>query len=155
MSARCLQSMQECPRVLDLRLEVGCCAHRFTLFFHVSTCCTSPSRCVSPAHLVLVGVLLQLSNAKFVFLTVNVRLKYTQKEAGGNCRGRSSILSDIMQIVTSAVRVLWPAKVTLVVDLTCLLYKPRQLCHQARPGGCIHRSVMEGLKPAKKCASSW
>ena len=28
-----------------------------------------------------------------------------------------------MQIVTSAVRVLWPAKIKLVVDLTCLFYK--------------------------------
>ena len=51
--------------------------------FHVSTYCTSPIRCVSPAHLGLVGVLLQLSNAKFVFRDTNMRLKYTQKEAVG------------------------------------------------------------------------
>ena len=45
-----------------------------------------------------------------------------QKDAGGNCRGRLSSLSEIVQIVTSAVRVLW-AKIKLVVDLTCLFYK--------------------------------
>ena len=32
---------------------------------------------------ILVGVLLQLSNAKFVFRDTNLRLKYTQKEAVG------------------------------------------------------------------------
>ena len=37
-----------------------------------------------------------------------------QNEACGNCRGRSGSLSEIVQIVTSTVRVLWPAKVTLV-----------------------------------------
>ena len=66
MSARCLQSLQECPRVFELRLEVGCCAHRFTSFSMFQHVVLRPSRCVSPAHLVLVGVLFQLSNAKFV-----------------------------------------------------------------------------------------
>ena len=63
-SARCLQSLQECPRAFELRLKFGCCAQQFTSYFHVSRCCTSPS--VSSAHLVLVGTSLQLSNAKFV-----------------------------------------------------------------------------------------
>ena len=155
MSARCVQCLQECPRVLELRLEVGCCAHRSASF----PCFNMLYFAHHDGYRQLIWFWWECyfnsPMQSSCSVTRNVRLKYTQKEAGGNCRGRSSSLSEIMQIVTSAVRVLWPAKVTLVVDLTCLLYKPRQLCHQARPGGRIHRSVMQGLKPAKKCASSW
>ena len=33
-----LQCLQECPKVLELRLAVRCCVHRFLFFSHVSTC---------------------------------------------------------------------------------------------------------------------
>ena len=33
-----LQHLEEYARVLELRLAVGCCVHRFPSFFLVSTC---------------------------------------------------------------------------------------------------------------------
>ena len=47
--------MQECPRVLELRLAVGCGVHRFpsfSSFLHVEL---RPFRCVSRAHVALVA----------------------------------------------------------------------------------------------------
>ena len=71
---------------------------------------------------VLFALLLVLLQEHFLLLTALLATPPArhQNEACGNCRGRSSSLSEIMQIVTSAVRFLWPAKVTRLDDLTCL-----------------------------------
>ena len=71
MSACCLQSLQDVQGSSngDSKLAI----------VHIDR----PSRCALPAHLGLAGVLLQLSNAKFVFGDTNMRLKYTRKEAVG------------------------------------------------------------------------
>ena len=50
-----LQYLEEYARVLELRLAVGCCVHRFpsfSLFLHVEL---RPFRCVSRAHVALVA----------------------------------------------------------------------------------------------------
>ena len=73
--------------------------------------------------------------------------------------GDRAVFSEIMQIMTSAVRNLWIAEgVKSVDDLACLYTTPRQVCHHVD----VHNlddvnidSAVQGWSMAKKWLSSW
>ena len=73
--------------------------------------------------------------------------------------GDRAVFSEIMQIMTSAVRKLWIAEgVKSVDDLACLYTTPRQVCHHMDEHNLDDANIdsaVQGWTMAKKRLSSW